>query len=57
MAGGWEKRQQLDVLGSAADDDNLVGYDGDDLGNNAADKEDDNRDQYLGLSVQQNMED
>ena len=57
MAGEREKRQQLDVLGSAADDDNLVGYDGDDLGNNAADKEDDNRDQYLGLSVQQNMED
>ena len=57
MAGEREKRQQLDVLGSAADDDNLEEYDGDDLGNNAADKEDDNRDQYLGLSVQQNMED
>ena len=57
MAGEWEKRQQMDELGIAANDDSLVEYDGGDLENNAADKEDDNRDQYLGLSVQQNMED
>ena len=57
VVGEWEKRQQMDELGTAADDDSLVEYDGDDLGNNAADKEDDNRNQYLGLSVQQNMED
>ena len=57
VAGEREKRLQLDGLGSAADDDSSVEYDGDDLRNNAADKEDDNRNHYLGLSVQQNMED
>ena len=57
VVGEREKRQQMDELGSAAGDDSLVEYDGDDLGNNAADKEDDNRNQYLELSVQQNMED
>lgn len=52
--GEGEKWQRIDEFDAAADDG--VVCEGDDLGNNVADKGDDNRKQYL-VNVHQNKED